>query len=97
MTISPVDHPSGPTYIRKCPGDIPGDLSLEGQEMGVSLYKPEEAAEALGVGRTYVYGLMASGELESIKVGRLRRIPAECVDEYVRRLRQEQGGEVPQP
>lgn len=60
--------------------------------MGEVLYRPEEVAESLGVGRTYVYGLMASGQLESVKVGRLRRIPADCVHEYVRRLRAEQTG-----
>jgi excisionase family DNA binding protein len=47
----------------------------------------EEAAERLRLGRTLVYRLISSGELESVKVGRLRRVPAECLPEYVAVLR----------
>ena len=47
----------------------------------------EEAAEMLRVGRTTMYALIKSGEIESVPVGRLRRVPAECVTEYVHRLR----------
>jgi excisionase family DNA binding protein len=51
------------------------------------LHTPEEAAERLRCGRTTVYELMASGELESVKVGRLRRVPAVSLVAYVDRLR----------
>lgn len=47
----------------------------------------EEAAERLGIGRTMMYSLVKSGEVESVTIGRLRRIPAECLTEYVQRLR----------
>jgi excisionase family DNA binding protein len=47
----------------------------------------EEAADRLTLGRTFVYQLIMSGELESVKVGRLRRVPAECLPEYVAALR----------
>ncbi|GAA2843542.1 helix-turn-helix domain-containing protein [Kribbella solani] len=47
----------------------------------------EQAAQRLGIGRTSVYALLKTGEIESVPVGRLRRIPTECLDEYVRRLR----------
>jgi excisionase family DNA binding protein len=47
----------------------------------------EEAAERLRLGRTLVYRLIMSGDLESVKVGRLRRVPAECLPEYVAALR----------
>jgi excisionase family DNA binding protein len=47
----------------------------------------EEAAERLRLGRTLMYRLIMSGELESVKVGRLRRVPAECLPEYVAALR----------
>ena len=40
-----------------------------------TLLTAEEAAESLKVGRCKVYDLIRSGELESIKIGRLRRIP----------------------
>lgn len=47
----------------------------------------EEAAERLGVGRTLVYALVKSGEIESICIGRLRRIPCDALDDFVSRLR----------
>jgi excisionase family DNA binding protein len=47
----------------------------------------EEAARRLRIGRTLVYQLISSGKLESVKVGRLRRVPAECLPAYVTTLR----------
>jgi excisionase family DNA binding protein len=49
----------------------------------------EQAAKRLGIGRTLMYALVTSGEIESVTIGRLRRIPAECVTEYVNRLREQ--------
>lgn len=54
---------------------------------GKLLLTPEEAAQRLGCGRTYVFHLIKSGALESVKVGRLRRVPAAATDEFVARLR----------
>jgi excisionase family DNA binding protein len=50
------------------------------------LLRPEEVAEALGIGRTAVYELMRSGELRSVKIGKSRRIPTEAVGALVARL-----------
>ncbi len=49
----------------------------------------EQAAKRLGIGRTLMYALVTSGEVESVTIGRLRRIPARCLTEYVNRLRQQ--------
>ena len=49
----------------------------------------EQAAKRLGIGRTLMYALVSSGEIESVTIGRLRRIPVECLTEYVNRLRDE--------
>jgi excisionase family DNA binding protein len=49
----------------------------------------EEAAERLGIGRTLMYALVSDGEVESVRIGRLRRIPADALVEYVRGLRGE--------
>lgn len=57
------------------------------------LLTAEEAAERLAIGRTAVYALLKSGELESVRIGRLRRIPAEAVENYVQRLIANQTGE----
>ena len=47
----------------------------------------EEAAELLRIGRTSMYRLVATGAVETVTVGRLRRVPIECLGEYVDRLR----------
>lgn len=45
-----------------------------------------EAAERLGVGRCMVQQLVLDGSIRSFKIGRkLRRIPPEAIDEYIRR------------
>jgi excisionase family DNA binding protein len=46
-----------------------------------------EVAERLGCGRTFVYDLISSGELETVKLGRLRRVPVAALDALVERLR----------
>jgi excisionase family DNA binding protein len=50
------------------------------------LYTAEEAAELLGIGRSTFYLLLSSGEVDSVKIGVLRRIPAAALDRYVERL-----------
>jgi len=47
----------------------------------------EEAACRLGIGRTSMYHLVMTGAVESVRIGRLRRVPVECLGEYVARLR----------
>jgi excisionase family DNA binding protein len=47
----------------------------------------EEAARLLRVGRTTCFKLIRTGALESVPVGRLRRVPAEAIPEYIARLR----------
>jgi excisionase family DNA binding protein len=54
------------------------------------LYKPEDAAAILAVGRSKVFEEMASGRLESVAIGRSRRIPRVALEAYVTQLRQEQ-------
>lgn len=53
----------------------------------------EEAAKRLGVGRTLMYALVKDGEVESVQIGRLRRIPADALFRYLEQLR----AALPQP
>jgi len=46
-----------------------------------------EEAELLGIGRTLMYSLVASGEVESVQIGRLRRVPTDALDDFLSRLR----------
>ena len=54
---------------------------------------PEEAAQALGIGRTFMYSLLASGRIESIKLGRRRLIPTEALERLVAEERERQATE----
>lgn len=49
-------------------------------------YTIKEAAAQLGIGRTTMYALVMSGDIRSVTIGRLRRVPALCLDEYVAQL-----------
>ncbi|MER7460946.1 helix-turn-helix domain-containing protein [Micromonospora echinaurantiaca] len=49
----------------------------------------EEAARALGIGRSLVYDLIRSGRLRSFKVGSRRLIPAAAIDETIATLTEE--------
>jgi excisionase family DNA binding protein len=57
-------------------------------------YKVEDLPALLPIGRTRIFALIKSGELESIKVGRSRLIPADAVEGFLARLRAEQNGTV---
>lgn len=48
-----------------------------------------EAMTVLALSRWKVYELIRSGQLESIKVGRGRRVPTDALDTFVTELRQE--------
>jgi excisionase family DNA binding protein len=54
------------------------------------LYRPEEAAQLLGVGRTMVYELIRAGRLRSIKLGGARRITPAALADLVASLEREQ-------
>jgi excisionase family DNA binding protein len=46
----------------------------------------EEVAERLGIGRTTTFRLVKAGEIESVRIGRLRRIHIDAVNTYAARL-----------
>jgi excisionase family DNA binding protein len=46
----------------------------------------EEAAQRLGIGRTTMFRLIKSGEIESVQIGRLRRIRPDALTAYTQRL-----------
>lgn len=47
----------------------------------------EEAARRISIGRTKMFALIGSGEVESVPVGRLRRVPVAALHDYTDRLR----------
>ena len=51
------------------------------------LYTIPEAAAALRISRTKLYELLDSGDVESVYIGRSRKIPAEALRIYIDSLR----------
>ena len=67
-------------------------MTRKGGDMSKLLLKPEEAAHLIGVGRSKMYELMASGAVKSVKIGALRRVPVAALDEYVAALVEQNEG-----
>jgi excisionase family DNA binding protein len=49
------------------------------------LLRPVEAAEAIGIGRSKVYELLASGELPSLRIGGSVRVPVDALKAWIAR------------
>ena len=49
------------------------------------LYRPEEAAETLGISRASLYVLLRDGEVDSLTIGRSRRITHGALEDFVAR------------
>jgi excisionase family DNA binding protein len=56
------------------------------------MYRPAEAVQMLGMGRTAIFALIKSGRLRSVKLGGARFITAEALRAFVRELEQETAG-----
>jgi excisionase family DNA binding protein len=56
------------------------------------LLSPEQTCETIGVKRATLFKLLAAGEIPSIKIGRLRRIPVDGLKRYIERQVAEQTG-----
>jgi excisionase family DNA binding protein len=61
------------------------------------LFTVEEAARALGIGRTRMFELIQAGSVETVLIGRLRRIPLDALDAFVSRLRESTQGSAAAP
>lgn len=47
------------------------------------LLRVEEAAKALSIGRTTMYDLIRSGEIETVTIGTRRLVPLKAIERYV--------------
>ena len=78
MTVAP-SAPSQPGARSRLSSDTRQLLSVR------------DVAQRLSCGRTLIYKLIDDGELEAVKLGRLRRVPVGAIDEFVDRLRARHG------
>jgi excisionase family DNA binding protein len=60
-------------------------MKTKRDEMERLLLRPIEAAEAIGVGRSKIYELLARGELPSIRVGSSVRVPVDALRTWIAR------------
>ena len=63
-------------------------LAKDGRDRSVAplLVSVEEAARILAVGRSMLYELIAADQLETVRIGRCRRVPVEAMRRFVERL-----------
>jgi excisionase family DNA binding protein len=59
-----------------------GEVSAE-SEVRRLLYRPREAFVVAGVSRSMGYALIASGEWQSIRIGKAIRIPVEALQQWI--------------
>lgn len=72
------------------PTDPPISTDQLPSEIARVLLTVEEAARRLSIGRTTMYALLKDGQINSVRIGRRRRIPAEALTAYTDRLAAEQ-------
>jgi excisionase family DNA binding protein len=78
--------PEPPPTADNDPGSRPALLTERNVEMEKLLLTPEEAAEALSIGRSKLYTLIATGDVASVRIGASRRIPWSALVAYVETL-----------
>lgn len=64
-------------------------MTTQPQPEPLVLVTVEEAARRLSIGRTATYMLVLKGELQSVKIGRTRRVVVASIDDYVSKLLQQ--------
>lgn len=50
----------------------------------------EQAAQRLSVGRTTMYALIKAGHITTVRIGHLRRVPADALTAYISALTDQQ-------
>lgn len=78
--------PAGPTVPEQYRPNEASGAVVDVEQLRLVL-TVEEAAGCLGIGRSMMYTLVMSGEVESVLIGRLRRIPVDALTAYVAKLR----------
>jgi excisionase family DNA binding protein len=61
---------------------IPNDTTNHTTDDRLAL-TPDEAAQAIGIGRTKIYELLASGRLRSVRVGTRYVVPVGAIEEFL--------------
>ena len=89
LQLAPTRRPAHPA--RRTPAELEHqivDVTVQADER--LLLSVDEAARRLSIGRSLLYELLAAGEIRSIHVGRLRRVPIAALTDYINRQASEQ-------
>jgi len=82
--------PRHPHLVQPTPITVPEDTITTPTTAPVPVHKllltAEDAAERLGIGRTTMFALIRSGAVESVLIGRLRRIRVADLERYINHL-----------
>jgi len=62
------------------------DAAAREERQARLLLTVEEAAERIGICRSNMFKLIRRGEVQSVRVGRLRRVTPDALEDFVRRL-----------
>ncbi|WP_199487699.1 helix-turn-helix domain-containing protein [Actinomadura spongiicola] len=73
------------------PHHMTRDQAGREEVVSVQAYTVEQVAEILNIGRDKVYFLVRTGQLHSIKIGKLRRITDRHLAEFVASLEENTG------
>src|SRR5689334_20974277 len=65
---------------------VPNPKETRHEEVNMQAYTVEQVAELLHIGRDKVYYLLRTGQLRSLKIGKLRRITDQQLAEFVASL-----------
>lgn len=83
------------TRVTACPDTrerTPG-MDPEAPSTPHVLLTVEEAAVLLGIGRTQMFALIRTRQVESVRIGRLRRIRTAALHDFANRLAAEQNSQ----
>jgi excisionase family DNA binding protein len=81
MLLTPTETQDGETAVETTDKALPAALAQKQHRL---LYRPNEVAEALGLGRATVFRMIAAGELPVIRFGRAVRVPAADLERWLR-------------
>jgi excisionase family DNA binding protein len=77
---APPDEVDGVVTVR------PNVWLLSSEDIPPILFSPDDLMRLLGLGRARVFELLRRQEIRSVKVGRMRKVSARALCDYVSRL-----------
>ncbi|MFE7033501.1 helix-turn-helix domain-containing protein [Streptomyces sp. NPDC057621] len=66
------------------------DLPEDNFDPTLLAVRVEEAARRLSIGRTTMYALIRDGAVQTVPIGRSRRVPVQALSDYLAQLMQSQ-------